>query len=149
MTTVFNKTLLRERRRALRRSMPNAEIILWSRLNRRQVAGCKFRRQFSIGTYIVDFYCPELKIAIEIDGESHFIDGADKYDKKRQAEIEKYGIHFLRFMNTDVYHNLNGVLQSIYDAIEEIKLQHTPFFHLPLSKGGKHKPGRKIVDHVN
>ena len=100
MTKVFNKTSLRERRKLLRHSMPDAEMIVWSRLHRRQMQGFKFRRQYSIGSYVVDFYCPELKLAIEIDGDSHFRSGADEYDKARQEEIEQYSIRFLRFMNT-------------------------------------------------
>lgn len=121
MTKVFNKTSLRDRRKELRHTMPDAEIIMWSRLNRRQMLGHKFRRQYSVGSYVLDFYCPELKLAIEIDGDTHFRNGADEYDKVRQEEIEQYGIKFLRFMNTEVYHNLNGVLHTIYETTEEMK----------------------------
>ncbi len=121
MTKVFNKASLRERRKALRHLMPDAEVIMWSRLNRRQMQGHKFRRQYSVGSYVLDFYCPELKLAIEIDGDTHFRNGANEYDKERQEEIEQYGIKFLRFMNTEVYHNLNGVLQTIHETTEEIE----------------------------
>src|SRR6266498_2836790 len=101
---------MKEKRRVLRKNMPPAEFILWSKLRSKSLNGCKFRRQYSIGTYIVDFYCPQAKLAIEIDGESHFVDGADTYDRKRQAIIESFGVNFLRFTNIDIYERLEGVI---------------------------------------
>jgi len=93
--------------------MPPAEVILWSKLRGKNVKGYKFRRQYSVGTYIVDFYCAELKLAIEIDGESHFIEGSEDRDRRRQEFIESTCIRFLRFTNTDVYERLDGVLEAI------------------------------------
>jgi very-short-patch-repair endonuclease len=93
--------------------MPQAEVMLWLKLRGKNVKGYKFRRQYSVGTYIVDFYCAELKLAIEIDGESHFIAGSEDHDRKRQKFIESAGICFLRFTNTDVYERLDGVLETI------------------------------------
>jgi len=98
--------------------MPSAEVILWSRLQRRQIHGCKFRRQYSVGSYILDFYCAELKLAIEIDGDTHFKYGSEEHDRIRQESIERLGVKFLRFTNNDVYANLKNVLQTIYEAIE-------------------------------
>ena len=66
----------------------------------------------SIST-VLDFYCPRLKLAIEIDGDSHFVVGAEENDKARQEHIEAYGIQFLRFSNNDIYENINGVCQTI------------------------------------
>jgi very-short-patch-repair endonuclease len=117
MTKIFNRTEVKEKRRALRRSMPPAEIILWSKLRGKSMKGFKFRRQYSIGAYIVDFYCPQLKLAIEIDGESHFVEGADSYDRERQAIIESSGVSFLRFTNRDVYERLEGVIDKILERI--------------------------------
>ena len=101
--------------------MPDAEIIMWSRLKQRQMEGCKFRRQYSVGPYIIDFYCPELKLAIEIDGESHYREGAEEKDIIRQQWIESFGIRFLRFQNSEVYHNLYGVLDAIYETVAELR----------------------------
>ena len=84
--------------------------------------GYKFRRQYGVDQYVLDFYCPRLKLAIEVDGESHFMPGAEEQDKARQEYIEAYGIRFLRFMNPDVCENIDGVCQDIYDKIEEIKI---------------------------
>ncbi len=117
MTQLFNKPEVKDKRRALRKNMPQAEVMLWSKLRGKNVKGYKFRRQYSVGTYIVDFYCAELKLAIEIDGESHFIAGSEDHDRKRQAFIESAGIRFLRFTNTDVYERLDGVLEAIMDRL--------------------------------
>ncbi len=113
MTRLFNREEVRDKRRALRNNMPQAEIMLWSKLRGRNAKGYKFRRQYSVGPYIVDFYCVELKLAIEIDGESHFVQGSEDHDLRRQQFIESAGIRFLRFTNTDVYENLEGVLETI------------------------------------
>lgn len=93
--------------------MPLPEIILWAQLKNKQLSGYKFRRQFSIGRYVVDFYCPALKLAIEIDGDSHFIDSVEEYDRVRQSFIESFGIKFLRFTNLDIMNNLNNALEQI------------------------------------
>lgn len=97
--------------------MPKAEVILWQYLKGKKINGCKFRRQFGVGPYVVDFYCAEFKLAVELDGDSHFSEDAQKHDIERQEYIEQFGIKFLRFTNKDVYTNVNGVMQTIYEAI--------------------------------
>ena len=67
----------------------------------------------------MDFYCPKLKLAIEVDGGSHFTEGADSYDKERQSIIESYGIEFLRFTNNEIYDNLGWVMGMIEQCIEK------------------------------
>ena len=116
LTLVISETE-KDRRRKLRGNMPDAEVILWSKLQRRQLLGYKFRRQFSIGPYVMDFYCPALNLAIELDGDSRFREGAQQYDKQRQEYIESFGIAVVRFLNTDVYDNLDGVLEVIVREI--------------------------------
>ncbi len=122
MTKIFNRTDVKEKRRTLRKNMPPAEVILWSTLRGKSLKGCKFRRQYSIGPYIVDFYCPQLKLAIEIDGESHFVEGKAAYDRNRQAAIESAGVCFLRFTNTDVYERLEGVIDKILERVPKSDL---------------------------
>ena len=74
----------------------------------------KFTKQKPLLNFIVDFYCSKLKLAIEIDGDSHFAnDEVKQYDQERQAFIESFGIQFVRFKNTDVFYNLDGVLQKL------------------------------------
>ena len=93
--------------------MPKAEGILWTRIRRRQLQGCKFRRQYSIGSYVIDFFSAEIRLGIELDGDSHLEPGASEYDKKRQHFIESFGIRTIRISNSDVYGNLDGVLEII------------------------------------
>jgi len=98
--------------------MPLPETLLWSRLRNNQLHGLKFRRQYGIGSYIVDFYCPKIRLAIEIDGDSHFTDeNLIASDGKRQQFIETYGIEFLRFTNKEITENIEGVLNSIINQI--------------------------------
>lgn len=110
MTRAFNKTSEKEKRRQLRNNMPPAEVLLWGKLKGKALSGYKFRRQFSVNKFVLDFYCPELKLAIELDGDSHFDPGKDE---ERQRMIESYGIRFLRFTNEEVYKNLEEVLLRI------------------------------------
>jgi very-short-patch-repair endonuclease len=123
MTIVYNKTSEKSKRRRLRNSMTEEEIILWSRLKNKQIEGFRFRRQFSVGAFVLDFYCPEKRLAIEVDGGGHFIEEAREYDASRQSFIEEYGIRFLRFTNADVRKNLYGVLESIAG---ELKTPYSP-----------------------
>jgi very-short-patch-repair endonuclease len=101
--------------------MTRAEVFLWIELRNKNLAGYKFRRQFSIGPYILDFYSPRLKLAIEIDGATHVSADEREHDKNRQKEIENLGVQFLRFTNADVYDNRKKVLEEIYNKIKELK----------------------------
>ncbi len=121
MAECFNRSSETEMRRRLRRELPPAEALVWSRLRRKQLLGARFRRQYSVGSYCIDFYCPESKLAIEVDGDSHFTEEGKLHDRRRQAFIEEFGIRFLRFTNEDVHDNLDGVLEMIANA-----LMHSP-----------------------
>lgn len=99
MPRIYNRASEKKLRRVLRRNSPKAESLLWARLRRKQILGLRFRRQFSVGPYSIDFYCPALKLAIEIDGDSHFSKNAMVCDQDRQEYIEAFGIRFLRFTN--------------------------------------------------
>lgn len=97
--------------------MTLAERVLWCSLKGRQVSGYKFRRQHGVKQYILDFYCPELSLAIEADGESHDTEEAKKYDAKRQLDIEAEGIHFLRFRDDEIIGNPIKVARRIEEEI--------------------------------
>lgn len=119
MTILFNKHRLKERRQKLRNSMPPAEVMMWRYLRQSRLQGFKFRRQYSIGGYVVDFYCPKCKLAIELDGPSHYVnDAVQTYDKQRQQFIEQSGIRVIRFTNKEVYRNIDGVITTIIDFIQ-------------------------------
>ena len=122
MAIIYNRKREQKKRRYLRKNMPKSEVLLWTKLKNRQMHGERFLRQYGVDQYILDFYCPRLKLAIEADGDSHFVIGAEDYDKARQEYIESFGIEFLRFKNEDVYKNIDGVCQTVYDKIEEIKI---------------------------
>jgi len=83
------------------------------------VDGYKFRRQYSVGKFVIDFYCARSKLAIEVDGDSHFSEVSEVFDKERQDFIESFGISFLRFTNKDIYENLDEVLSKIDDWIQK------------------------------
>ncbi len=121
MTQLFNKTSEKLKRRQLRKNMTKSESIVWQKLRCKQLENCKFRNQYSVDRFVLDFYSPEIKLAIEIDGESHFQEGVAQYDEERQIFIESAGIKFLRFTNKDVYENLNGVLETIACTIRELR----------------------------
>ena len=122
MTQIFNRGDETAKRRQLRAEMPPAERALWKQL-RGEKLGCKFRRQTSVGAYVVDFYCARLKLAIEVDGESHVGDEAVEYDAKRQGEIEALGVEFLRFSNQQVYRELEGVVETIRARVAELLVE--------------------------
>lgn len=118
MTRAYNKKEETLKRKKLRKEMPLAERIMWIRLRGKQMREYKFRRQYSIGAFVVDFYCVPLKLAIEIDGESHYwTEDVRKKDAVRQKYIESFGVRFLRFTNTEVVTNLDGVLQVIWQYL--------------------------------
>ncbi|WP_414581813.1 endonuclease domain-containing protein [Scytonema sp. PCC 10023] len=121
MTKLYNKSSEKEKRRQLRQNITKAEKLLWDKVKDRQIENCKIRRQYSVDKFVIDFYSPELKLAIEIDGESHFENGAAEYDKERQAFLESAGITFIRFTNNDVSRSLSGVLESIAQKIRELR----------------------------
>lgn len=111
------KVFLRRDRKDLRRKnrndMPEAEKIMWNYLRNRRLNGWKFRRQHSIGPYIVDFFCPDAKLVIEIDGDSHFGPEAEQYDAVREAHIQKQSIRVVRFTNTEIFNNIDEVIASL------------------------------------
>ena len=108
-----NKPYLKERRKSLRSSLTPAEAAFWRILKKQKFGGRKFRRQHSVGNYVLDFYCPEEKLAIELDGEVHFNDVARDYDTKRKSYLQNCGIRVLRFENKWVFEELETVLNRI------------------------------------
>ncbi len=117
--------------RDLRKNQTDAEQKLWSLLRNRQLAGVKFRRQFSVGSYILDFYCPEYGIGIEADGGQHYEDSCRKYDRIREKELNKLGIIIIRFNNREIFFNIKGVYEIIQEVIEKKKLNPPHLNPLP------------------
>lgn len=112
-TKIHNRKYLKDFRKELRNDLTPAEAVLWTCLQKKQFGGRKFRRQHSIGKYVVDFYCPAEKLAIELDGAGHFTQAAEKYDMRRDKYIGDLGIKVLRFENSDIFDHLEAVLEDI------------------------------------
>ena len=98
--------------------MTAAECVLWQSIKGRQLLGKKFRRQISVGPYIVDFYCPEARLVIELDGESHFAITRDEYEAERTKYLEQEGLKVIRFENKELYDHIEGVLETIKQALQ-------------------------------
>ena len=120
MTEIFNKNYQKELRRKLRKAPVRAEKELWQQLRNKRT-GYKFKRQFGIGINIVDFYCPRLRLVIEVDGATHSTDEEIKFDKERQNYLEELGLVVLRYNNYDVYNNLERVVGSIVRKCKKLE----------------------------
>jgi len=105
-------------RSQLRKSLTPAEAVLWTNLKKSQLNGKKFRRQHGIGPYIVDFYCPEVRLAVELDGASHTSLLQRELDQKRDDLLSGFNVRVLRFENRLVFENLELVLNTIRTALE-------------------------------
>ena len=95
--------------------MTKAEVVLWQKLKRKNV-GYKFRRQFGVGPYIVDFYCPQIKLGIEIDGDVHAFKSAQIRDKIRQKFLESKNLYVKRYWNSEILNNCDSVIEDIYNT---------------------------------
>ena len=104
--------------RKLRRDMTNAEKKLWSLL-RNNGLGAKFRRQVPYGPYILDFYCVKARLVVELDGSQHYTPEGRKKDAERDAYLRNDGLEVLRFLNSEVFSNEEGVELLIYGKIQD------------------------------
>ena len=108
---------LKKLARELRKNMTHAEVLLWQKIRKKSL-GFQFHRQVPMLEYIVDFYCHELLLVIEVDGGVHKHPEVSINDLERQKQIESYGIHFLRFDNKEIKHDISSVLESIDNWIK-------------------------------
>ena len=106
--------------------MTRAEAIVWRWLRDRRLEGLKFRRQHPILNYIADFYCPELKLVIEIDGRGHEGMTQDFDDIQRSQEMSKLGIEVIRVSNEDVRHNQFAAADTLIAAIQRLRSERLP-----------------------
>jgi very-short-patch-repair endonuclease len=120
MNPLYNQNNLKERRQLLRRKATFSEKILWQDLRKRKMKGLKFYRQFSIGGFIYDFYCPQIHLAIELDGISHEDPGVLENDRMKNQFLERNGISILRFRDEEVLKDYEGVLKRIETRITGI-----------------------------
>src|SRR3989339_1558485 len=111
MSVIHYNQNLKKKARELRKNMTKGEILLWQKINNRQLKNYKFIRQKPIANFIVDFFCKELMLIIEIDGISHY--GKEEYDKKRENFLKEKGFFLLRFREREIYTNIDDVVRSI------------------------------------
>jgi len=119
MTKHYNKKSEQEKRRLLRNNMTYCEKIVWLHLRKKQL-GYRFLRQYSVDHFVIDFYCPELKLAVELDGNVHEIPEQRDYDRARQKYLEKFGIKFIRITNEEFLGNPNKAFSKIEKRIISI-----------------------------
>jgi very-short-patch-repair endonuclease len=105
-------------RKSLRATATPAESILWQSLKKSQVGGLKFRRQHGVGAYILDFYCPQIKLDIELDGDVHHLGMAYEHDEIRTQYLNQQGITVLRYHNDVVFKNVQSIVDSILHFAE-------------------------------
>jgi len=108
---------LKQLSQELRKNMTDAEKLLWSKFRIKQLKGLMFSRQKPLGEYIADFYCHQAKLVIEVDGGQHFTDEVIEHDKIRDECMKSAGLTVLRFTNTDVIDNIEGVMERIFEKL--------------------------------
>ena len=104
----------------LRKNMTLAELILWKKLKDRTIFNTKFRKQHPVSIFIVDFYCHEYKLVIEVDGDVHNVEELAEYDWGRTGELNKFGIRVIRFTNGQIIYNIDLVVAKIHQTITEL-----------------------------
>jgi very-short-patch-repair endonuclease len=142
----FNRTPAKTvRARKLRRGYTEVEMRVWQKLRNRQL-GVDFRRQHPVGNFVLDFYAPALRLAIEFDGGQHSENATVVHDEMRSRWLVEHGVTMLRFWNSDVIQNLSGVLEAISSKITELDASRVGPTRrwradLPLSGGGNKPTG--------
>lgn len=117
---LYNNKVFRERRKELRNNQTKAEKILWKIVSKNKVLGLRFFRQYSVGPYILDFYCPKIRLSIEVDGNVHSDEKAIVYDKDREKYLKGLDIKIIRFWNDDVLKNTKEIRTKIQNVVEKL-----------------------------
>jgi very-short-patch-repair endonuclease len=112
-----NDPLLKHRRKDLRNRSTTEEVLLWCYLKNDQL-GVRFRRQFGIGPYITDFYCPKYRLVIELDGSQHYYEKGLEYDKVRDSYLKELDYKILRFSNDEIINSIDGVIMKIKEHLK-------------------------------
>jgi very-short-patch-repair endonuclease len=128
---IYNKLETKEFRKSLRKNLTPQERKLWNVVRNRKILNLKFFRQYGIGRFTADFYCPEIRLAIEADGGQHNAKQGSASDSKRTQYFESLKIKILRFWNNEIDSNLEGVHQKILATVVKLKRTHPfPLFEL-------------------
>ena len=125
-THEYNNPNMLSKRKELRNNSTPAEAVLWNLLKNKQVLGMKFRRQHSVGPYILDFYCPQIRLCIELDGHDHYTSIGDTQDDIRTDYLlRNHNIHTLRFENCDIFNQPEEVICTISQTIQTLSARDT------------------------
>ncbi len=119
MTKLYNKTFQKDLRRELRKDCTKSEAVLWKYLKDKQL-GYKFRRQYGIGKYIVDFYCPKLKLVVEVDGYTHIDHDQYIYDMEREEYLCNLGLLVKRYASEQIFKHIREVCLDLQNTCEEL-----------------------------
>lgn len=117
---LYNHKDLKLRRQELRNSITPAEKLLWKHVSKNKMLGLRFLRQYSVGPYVLDFFCPKIRLAIELDGSVHSNEEAKTYDKDREKYLESLNIIVIRFWNDDVLRHTKRTLDKLQNAIKSL-----------------------------
>jgi very-short-patch-repair endonuclease len=120
---INNRSKYKCLRKGLRKKQTDAERKVWNFLRNKQILGFKFFRQYGVGGYILDFYCPRIKLAIEIDGGQHNENSVVLFDERRTKYLKSLGIKVVRFWNNDVLENIDGIYVKV---LESVNSSHPP-----------------------
>lgn len=123
---IFNNLLLKPTRRLLRARQTPEESLLWEQLRNRRLGGFRFVRQFSVDQFVIDFYCPERLLGVEVDGSQHETDEGRKQDSERAELLAERNIRLIRFRNREVRDTLHTVLNTIHEALRKKNKKGTP-----------------------
>ncbi|MFH0804273.1 MAG: endonuclease domain-containing protein [Candidatus Zambryskibacteria bacterium] len=123
---IFNNKTLKGRRKELRAKQTEAEEKLWLFLRNKEFHGLKFFRQYGVSGYILDFYCPKIRLGIELDGSQHIEKETMLYDKDRERILQASNIKIIRFWNSEVMNNTEVMLEKIRLEINNLTLPNPP-----------------------
>lgn len=116
MDYIANNPSLKKFRKKLRKNQTDTENFLWQRLRNKQLNGLKFFRQYSLGPYILDFYCPKKHLAIELDGGQHL--ERKEYDDRRSDYLRENGIQVIRFWDHEVLQDIETIMEVIWEKLK-------------------------------
>jgi len=119
MTKIYNTSRNKPFRKYLRQNMTKSETVLWKNIKGDRL-GHRFRRQYGVGNYIIDFYCPLLKLAIEVDGFTHADERVFAKDQRKEKYLESLGITVKRYSAEQVFNTINEVIGDLYQTCEEM-----------------------------
>ena len=121
--SIFNDGAMKERRRKLRREQTAAEALLWTYLRGRRLMGWKFKRQFSVGAFVIDFYCCAARLAVEIDGSTHELTAVKESDAEKELYLKSLNIRVLRFTNEEVLSSCDTVLNRLLEFLNNCRAE--------------------------